>query len=273
MIRISRLLIVTFEANFKRYMAYYLDEEKLYQAMKNLTEFFRLDSFQGKTFLDIGSGSGLFSIAAQKLNADKVTSVDLFTNLIKKCKEQYKFDTQWEIIEGSILDKNIISQIQKHDLVYCWGVVHHTGKMWEAIENVSNLVKPKGRVYMGIYNESDNIGFYPDGRFGTSKQWRLIKKIYVNLPSFIQTLFEYYAILSISLIYLLTLNNPIKKLRSIETRGMNWRTSLKDWLIGYPYEFSPPENVVEFFVKKGFKLIKIRTNNGLLTNHYCFELS
>jgi SAM-dependent methyltransferase len=264
---------VSFKTNFENYMDDHFDEKKLHQVIGNLTEFYRLDDFKGKSFLDLGSGAGIYSLAAQKLHADKVTSIDLFTDLTKSCRDKYGKKENWEIDKGSILDKDFLNKLPKHDLVYCWGVVHHTGAMWNAIENISNLVNPGGRIYLGIYNESDNIGFYPDGRFGTSSLWRFVKKVYVSLPGFVQTLLEYLAILGISIIYLLTFKNPIKKLKSVEDRGMSWRTSLKDWLIGYPYEYSPPEDVVDFFVNKGYKLIKLRTNNGLLTNHYCFELS
>ena len=97
-----------------------------------------MDDLTGKTFLDIGSGSGLFSLAARRLGA-KVHSFDFDSNsygcTMELRKRYFDGDGNWKVEQGSALDRNYIESLGKFDIVYSWGVLHHTGAMWTALEN------------------------------------------------------------------------------------------------------------------------------------------
>ena len=53
----------TFGRNWQHFLRL-LNEERIQAAESSLKQMLELDHLQGKTFLDIGSGSGLFSLAS-----------------------------------------------------------------------------------------------------------------------------------------------------------------------------------------------------------------
>jgi SAM-dependent methyltransferase len=263
-----------FGQNFKDNLLSSFNKSKLEETKKFITHFLEVDSLMGHTFLDAGCGSGVFTLAATELGAD-VFSFDIDDVAIQNTKKLltdfgYTYDDS-KIIIGDILQPEFIQSIDRFDYVMCWGVAHHTGQMWKSIDSVCHTVKDGGVLHLGIYNKADGWGFYPDGRFGPSGFWRKIKRFYSRLPSILQSFTDVLATVGIVCIYMVTFNNPIKKLKENERRGMNWQSDLKDWLIGYPYEYATPEEVFLFMKKRGFSLTNLRTNNGLLTNNYVFR--
>ena len=65
-----------FGRNWQRYISTYLDEERLQIAAESLHGL--VGDVDGKTFLDIGAGSGLFSLCAHEAGAARVVSIDEF---------------------------------------------------------------------------------------------------------------------------------------------------------------------------------------------------
>ena len=146
----------SFGANWKRYLDS-LTIEKIQIAKQSLKDF--LGNITGKTCIDIGSGSGIFSYSMYALGAKEVTSIDndpFSVQCASYLKSKVKNPERWNIYQGSILDKIFISQIGKYDIVYSWGVLHHTGNMWEAIKNAVSLVNDNGIFYLAVYNKTKN---------------------------------------------------------------------------------------------------------------------
>src|SRR5215210_846240 len=134
-----------------------------------------VESLEGQSFLDIGSGSGLFSLAARRLGAS-VHSLDYDPRSVACTRElrrrYFPEDPEWKVEEGSALDADYIRSLGLFDVVYSWGVLHHTGDMWQALENAQLPVKPGGRLFVAIYNDT-----------GTqAARWKWIKKTYNRLP-------------------------------------------------------------------------------------------
>jgi len=209
---------------------------------KSLTDLVGLENIKDKTFLDIGCGSGLFSIAAKELGAKKVVGIDVLSDSIKSSEENKKrFDVQdINFKKISILD-NKVKTLEKFDTVYAWGSLHHTGNMRQAIENAAYCVKNNGLLVLAIYN-----------KHWTSPIWKKIKYFYNISPKLIKPVMIfvfYYIILTTK--FLATKKNPFQK-----RRGMNFYYDVIDWIGGYPYEYTSRDEVVDFVNKFGFKLIK-----------------
>lgn len=223
-----------------------------------------IPDLKGKTFLDIGCGSGLFSIAASGLGAQKVLGLDVDPEAVTTSEKLVQQISEWdadvkkEAIEfrvESILGENIDST--QYDIVYSWGVLHHTGDMYRAFDVVKNLVAVNGTLVIAIYN-----------KHFTSPIWKLIKYTYVKSPRFIKKII----VISVLLIKILAAliisrQNPFKR-----RRGMHYYTDIVDWVGGYPYEYASPDEVADFFESSGFKLTKlIRTKGFTGCNQFVFE--
>jgi 2-polyprenyl-3-methyl-5-hydroxy-6-metoxy-1,4-benzoquinol methylase len=259
-----------FGKNWVRFLGV-LNNERIAEAEKSLKKMLEVDNLAGNSFLDIGSGSGLFSLAARRLGA-RVHSFDCDPQSVECTVELrrrfFSQDTNWIIEEGSVLDQGYIESLGVFDIVYSWGVLHHTGLMWQAIENAAIPVKPGGKLYISIYNDQG----------GKSVLWRFIKKAYCS--GFLGRLFilsvfiPYYAIGGMAL-DILRVRNPLKRYSDYKKdRGMSHVHDWIDWLGGYPFEVAKPEDIFYFLKPKGFILEQLKTwGGGAGCNEYVFRRS
>src|ERR1700681_2618763 len=163
-----------FGKNWARFLSV-LTESQIQSAVQSLETMLGGTDLTGRTFVDVGSGSGLFSLAARRLGA-RVHSFDYDPHSVACTQElrrrYYPDDPQWRVEEGSALDAEYMASLGKFDIVYSWGVLHHTGAMWEALANAGTLVAPGGLLFIAIYNDQ-----------GTpSRRWKSVKKLYNRTP-------------------------------------------------------------------------------------------
>src|SRR6266496_6740116 len=123
-IEISRGERFAFGKNWKSFLTN-LDETRIAEAERSLREMLQLDDLLGKSFLDVGSGSGIFSLAARRLGA-RVHSFDYDPESVActaELKRRYfSNDSNWTIEEGSVLDEEYMLSLGQFDVVYSWGV-------------------------------------------------------------------------------------------------------------------------------------------------------
>ena len=260
-----------FGANWKNFLRT-LDETNIRESTNNLEAMLGRKDLSGLTFLDIGSGSGLSSLAAKKLGA-RVFSFDYDADSVE-CTRALKRrffdgDDAWTIQQGSALDSDFLRSIGTFDIVYSWGVLHHTGQMWRALDGAAQLVGPNGTLFVAIYNDLGS----------RSVRWRSIKRTYCKLP---EPLKIPYAVIVSSpgelklLAAALLRGRPHEYLRLWtnykSNRGMSRWHDMIDWVGGYPYEYAGPSALFEFFKERGFSLVRMKCDNvGLGCNEMVFE--
>lgn len=259
----------SFGKNWKKFLSG-LDENKIKIAGESLKNFIETDTFKGRTFLDIGCGSGLFSLGAAMLGAEKIVSTDIDDSCIccaEHLREKFGISAgRWEIRKGSVLDSGFMQSLPASDIVYAWGVLHHTGELYKALDNSIIPLKNKGFVYTAVYNEYKG--------FPGSALWLKIKKFYSASPRAVRELIKAVFIIQIFIIKLIKFKNPFKYVAEYghcTGRGMDFFRDVEDWLGGYPYEFAPPERVISHYQKKGLGLIKCLKAKSTGCNEYLFK--
>jgi 2-polyprenyl-6-hydroxyphenyl methylase/3-demethylubiquinone-9 3-methyltransferase len=252
-----------FGENWRRFLSV-LNDERIAEAEKSLCEMLAVDSLRGKSFLDIGSGSGLFSLAARRLGA-RVHSFDYDPQSVA-CTEElrrryFADDTEWSIERGSVLDTDYIKRLGQFDIVYSWGVLHHTGAMWRALENAQVPVAEGGRLFIAIYNDQE----------GRSRLWLRVKRFYCSSAVgriIVLALFIPCFIIGGLAKDLLRGRNPVRRYSEYKkSRGMSIVHDWIDWLGGYPFEVARPEEIFSFYRERGFTLDKLVTCGGGLGNN------
>lgn len=257
-----------FGKNWLKYRSV-INNEVINCAISSLKSFFEKENFKDLKFIDIGSGSGLFSLSASKLGAI-VHSIDFDLNSVYctgLLKEKYGVnDEKWKVESGSILNTEFILSKGTFDLVYAWGVLHHTGNMNLALKNIMLLVKDNGLIGISIYNKQYLISDF----------WLMVKKLYcssVILKFIIIAIFiPFYFVIGAFFMDLLKSKNPFKRYISLGNRGMSTYFDWFDWLGGLPYETAKPKEIIELFAANGFVLVKKNlVGKKLGCNEYVFK--
>lgn len=249
-----------FGDNWYRFIQKNCTEENIRASRKHLLDFLEKLDLRGKTFLDIGCGSGLHSLAAIEAGASVVHGFDYDPDSVRATKYVQKLrnnPSNWTVEQGSVLDVQFMLKLPCYDLVYSWGVLHHTGDVWKAIRNAAERVAPQGLFYISLY--SSDVQVSPPPEF-----WLEIKRKYVAAG--------YWQRRSMDLWYiwrfmmggnLLALPKVVGRFFTHKkNRGMSLFTDIRDWLGGWPMEFVPDKVAVDFCEELGLRLVKIKTGEA-----------
>jgi 2-polyprenyl-6-hydroxyphenyl methylase/3-demethylubiquinone-9 3-methyltransferase len=178
----------------------------------------------------------------------------------------YPDDPDWTVEQGSVLDRQYMESLGSFDVVYAWGVLHHTGAMWQALDNVVPTIAPSGRLFLAIYNDQGNW----------SDRWRRVKRLYCSGPVgrvlVCATFIPGFALRDLAA-DLVWRRNPVRRYSEYRrNRGMSVVRDWVDWLGGYPFEVAKPEEVFDFFRERGLHLHKLKTCGGTVgCNEFIFE--
>lgn len=257
-----------FGANWSRFLTL-VDDARIAEAELSLQDMLGVSDLRGRRFLDIGCGSGLFSLSARRLGAE-VHSFDFDPQSVACAQElkrrYFPEDSAWRVEEGSVLDHEYLERLGQFDFVYSWGVLHHTGSMWVAIENaIGRVAHPSGTLYIAIYNDQG----------WKSHAWWFVKLVYNRAPRFLQGPF---AIAMTVLTHVLVTLKQVVHLEPVtlfsrsggtRARGMSVKYDMVDWIGGFPFEVATFETLEAYFGVRGFTVKHARRGVSL----GCHELA
>ncbi|WP_433364404.1 class I SAM-dependent methyltransferase [Streptosporangium sp. CA-115845] len=253
-----------FGRNWKAF-ANLVDERRIQHAIGSLREALDVEHLAGRTFLDVGCGSGLFSLAAHRLGA-RVHSFDFDAEAVEsasRLRHAFAPDASWTIEQGSILDGDHLARLGTFDVVYIWGVLHHTGDMWQAFDNAVELVAPGGLLFVSLYNDQG----------WESRIWTVVKRRYnrsgpVTRGALIAGSSAYIH-RAWPLLHIGRLLTGRPRPAAVRPRGMSRWHDMLDWVGGYPFEVSKPEQVLARARTHDLSLMRLRTcGGGLGCNQY-----
>lgn len=217
-----------------------IDEGRIKRAELSLINLIGETSLKGKRFIDIGCGSGLFSLAAARLGASEIVSIDIdpeCTKITQELLDALSPHDNHKVINRSIFKiEDHPEATGKFDVVFSWGVLHHTGDMFDAIRIAATLLKDKNsKLALALYYKTLCCPL-----------WKKIKRFYMNRSTISQKLM---CLVYLS-VYLLgktvTFNNPLSVYKNYsKDRGMSLLHDIHDWMGGYPYESISNEEIME----------------------------
>ena len=206
-----------------------IDDEKISNAKLGLLKLLARSSWADRTFLDIGCGSGIHSLAAARLGVKRVHAVDIDPKSVATTRstlDRFEVNIPWVVETRSVFDLTKADP-GTFDIVYSWGVLHHTGDLKTALRHAAGLVAPDGLFVFALYRRTRFDWF-----------WAREKRWYSRTsPRKQRAALRVYDMA-------LRIASRLSGRSGRVGRGMDYWHDLHDWLGGYPYEsiLSPEVN-------------------------------
>lgn len=214
------------------------------------------ERLEGLRFLDIGCGSGLHALAALRLGAREVVAVDIDADSVATTQavlSRWAPAANFQVEQQSVFELTP-EKLGRFDVVYSWGVLHHTGDMRRAMRQAAALVGEGGRFAFALYR-----------RIWMDWFWRREKRWYAHASAHAQARARAFYRLLFRLGLAVTgrsFERYVAQYRS--NRGMDFEHDVHDWLGGWPYESVSPAEVEQEMRALGFVPERVFARKGRL---------
>lgn len=120
-----------------------------------ILEYTQLQSewFKNKRVLDAGCGSGRFSWSMAALGANLVAVDQSISGVAHTKTACAEFGDRVQVYQHDL--KAPLTIKDQFDLVWSFGVLHHTGDTYTAFKNIARYVRPGGYIFLMLYGEPD----------------------------------------------------------------------------------------------------------------------
>jgi ubiquinone/menaquinone biosynthesis C-methylase UbiE len=218
--------------------------------------FYAAEEVQGKSILDAGCGTGIFSIIFANKGADQVTGIDISEGSLhtaQSLKEKFglknaEFEKQ-DMLALPFPDRSF-------DIVWAWGTVHHTTDPFKAIDELIRVLKPSGSILLAIYKRT-RLTFIHE----------IIRKILVRTPRKTwKVLAKILAIFLSPVIFLL-------KKREKSRKGEKLEELIIDWYFVPIRHYYKPGEIKNYLEERGFSVEKFLPASGRFdsTSNFIFK--
>jgi SAM-dependent methyltransferase len=224
-----------------------IDPHRIEDAERALTRLAGPDRIAGRRMIDIGCGSGLHSLAALRLGASELVAIDFDADSVattRKVLSRHAPEGRWRAEQANVLTLEP-RDFGSFDLVYSWGVLHHTGDMTTAIERAAALVAPDGLFIFALYRKTTLCPF-----------WKVEKRWYCQASPRAQKAARQLYIKWMRLVFRLKHRDFDAYVRSYGARGMEFLHDVHDWLGGYPYDSIAPSEVDSVMRRLGLEFVR-----------------
>lgn len=246
-----------FGRNWQGFLDHAFTRERVEIARRCLLDFLEMEDLNKLDFVDVGCGSGLHSLAAWQAGAQTVVSFDFDPHSVAATRRLHQLagaPENWSVYQGSVLDREFCLGLGRFDVVYAWGSLHHTGDQWRALANAAALLGERGRLFVALYTADATLDPSPD-------QWLEIKQSYNKAGWLRRRMMEAWLVFRNYChgrwINVLRLPSIARRYR--QSRGMDMMTDVRDWLGGWPMQFSTAAQIYAHAEELGLAVAKVST--------------
>ncbi len=201
----------------------------------------------GRRVLDAGSGSGMVSVAFALLGAD-VTGVDITDQCVQNgYKNANRFNVDCRFLKRNLISLDL--EDEKFDIIYSWGVLHHTEDAKASFRSLAKHLKSNGDMIIAVYLKT-----------GISRFWNFSRIFYQKAPEKFKSIFLEGG--SRILDFVDIFNRLLLKKQRYMMRGTDNYEIINDWF-GVPHRtFHTYEEVFRWFEENGMDCVLVNPATG-----------
>jgi 2-polyprenyl-3-methyl-5-hydroxy-6-metoxy-1,4-benzoquinol methylase len=150
-------------------------EERKYFVEPHIPRFAQFERWEGKRVLEIGCGIGTDTINFARHGAH-VTAVDLSAEslaIARQRAEVYGLQDRIQFYQGSAEELSTFVPVKQYDLIYSFGVIHHTPHPEQVLEQIRSYLGPESTVKIMVYHRRSWKVFWVLLTYGKGRFWRL----------------------------------------------------------------------------------------------------
>ena len=147
-------------------------EARKYFVEPHIPEFAQFERWRGRRVLEIGCGIGTDSINFARHGAE-VTVIDVSSESLALCRRRFEeFGLTARFYQGSAEQLGDIVPVETYDLVYSFGVIHHTPHPERVIEQIKRYMGSQSELRLMLYSKWCWKTMWIVARYGKGRFWK-----------------------------------------------------------------------------------------------------